>query len=174
MTPFEITKAMESMTVLVDTREQPTPKFKRRVASLGYAWRREKLEAGDYGAEYTDENGEIVRLDSLFAIERKMDIDELALCFGSERARFMREFERAAERGTRIHLLVENGSIDDIKAGKYRSKMKPQSMWASLLTLEARYNVHTHFAESKNAGWLIGAILHYELREYLERTANND
>ena len=97
MTHFEVKDALESLTVLIDTREHvDTPGFQRRAAHFP-RWRREKLDAGDYSAELTISEQKF-RIP--VAIERKMSIDELCQCFGRERARFMREFERAKENGT--------------------------------------------------------------------------
>ena len=49
-TPFEIEKMLDSMVILVDTREHPNGKFDRRVADFGCPWERCKLDFGDYGS----------------------------------------------------------------------------------------------------------------------------
>lgn len=45
-TPFEIRDALESLTVLIDTREQDTERARKRKEDFP-RWRREKLDAGD-------------------------------------------------------------------------------------------------------------------------------
>ena len=35
MTPFELKSSLESMTLLVDTREQPTENLKKRIGQTG-------------------------------------------------------------------------------------------------------------------------------------------
>ena len=46
---FEIERMMESMVVLVDTREQDTPALRRRLKAIQYPYERCKL---DYGATH--------------------------------------------------------------------------------------------------------------------------
>ena len=50
MTPFEIENSLESMTLLVDTREQPTQRLKDRLERVGLPYERKKLEQGEYSA----------------------------------------------------------------------------------------------------------------------------
>ena len=50
--PFALEKALESLTLLVDTREQDTPALRERLRSCGLPTRREKLDFGDYSCAY--------------------------------------------------------------------------------------------------------------------------
>lgn len=173
-TPFEIEKMLASMVVLVDTREHPNRKFNERVASFGYPWERAKLDFGDYSCKYTDLSGEERSLKDTIAIERKMDANELALCFGKERRRFEREFLRAKEAGAKIYLLVEEECWESIYNGeygsnpRYRSKLNPRALVASIHAWQARYQMNLQFCEEGTTGILIADILRYELRERLE------
>lgn len=123
--PFALEKALSSLTLLVDTREQDTPALRERLRSCGLPHRREKLDFGDYSCAYVDQDGEEQSLAGVVAIERKMSLDELCLCFGKDRPRFEREFQRAKEAGARLYLLVEDASWEDVLHGRYRSRMKP-------------------------------------------------
>ena len=38
MTPFELKASLESMTLLVDSREQPTENWKKRIELNGVSW----------------------------------------------------------------------------------------------------------------------------------------
>lgn len=173
-TPFEIEKMLESMVVLVDTREQPGRRFQQRAKGFGYPFERCKLDFGDYSCKYTDLSGNEISLDGKVSIERKMDLSELAMCFGKERLRFRREFERAAAAGAKVYLLIENDSWDKEyigeygKSEKYRSRFDPKALRASMLAWSARYNIHIHYCDEDIAGMLIGEILHYELKVLLE------
>lgn len=100
-------------------------------------------------------------------LERKMNLSELCLCFGSERKRFIREFERAKENNIRMWLLLENSSFKDAYAGRYRSQYKPKSLIASLLAFQARYNCRIVMCDESVSGKLIRDILYYEGREIL-------
>ena len=88
MTPFELQKTLESLTLLLDTREQETSSLKRRLKDIDLPHKRQKLDFGDYSCELTMLDGSVVRFDRLFVIERKMNIDELASCFTSQRKRW--------------------------------------------------------------------------------------
>lgn len=163
---FEVKRALESMIILVDTREQDTPALRRRLQALGRPWERAKLDAGDYSCTYEKPGGRREQLPS--CVERKMSLDELVSCFTTGRERFEREFLRAVDAGTRMHLLVENGSWDQVLSGDYRSRITPASLSASMLAWSRRYDFPIYFCRPENTGQMIYKILRYELKELLE------
>ena len=160
------------MQIVADTREQDTPAFRNRFAGSGLPIVRNKLDFGDYTADTTIGNN-IVSLAEIAVIERKMSLDELAMCFGRERGRFEREFLRAKSAGAKIYLLVENASWENLLAGKYRSKLPPKAFAASLAAWTARYDLVPVFCKAEISGRVIALILRYELRNFLERGENN-
>lgn len=166
-TPVQIEKMLTSLQIVVDTREQDTRQLRERIRGFGVPCVREKLNVGDYGALYTDADGNKQNLHSVAVCERKMSLDELCNCFTKGRKRFEREFERAKADGCRVHLIVENASYEKLLAHKYRSQLSPKSLMASLLSWSARYGMEPHFCQAETTGRLIADILHYELREYL-------
>ena len=168
MTPFELTKSLESIVCTVDTREQDTPSLRRRLKDIGFPYERKKLNFGDYSCIVTLPNGEICDLSGVFTIERKMDIDELASCFTSQRKRFTAEFERAKEAGAKIYLLLENGTMEKILNGQYRSKVHPNSLMASIFAFLVRYNCQILFCKAETSGRVIKEILYREAKEYLQ------
>ena len=166
MTPREIETALEGMVVLVDTREQDTPRLRARLKSMNCPYERETLNFGDYSAKFPI-GDDWLKLN--VAIERKMDFGELAQCFCKGRARFTREFDRAAKNNAKIYLLVENASWEDAYLGNYRSEMKPKAFIASILAWLARYDCQVIFCNQRTSGKLIRDILYREGREMLER-----
>ena len=166
MNNFEVEKALERLKILVDTREQETARFHRRMKAVGLPYERRKLDAGDYSA-VVEIDGEEVSFESDFAIERKMSLEELCSCFGQQRDRFRREFERAAASGTKIYLLVEGGSWDKIYNWDYVSKMHPNALISSLNAYRARYNMQLDFCSSSKTGDLIKEISKREAKERL-------
>ena len=168
MTPFELTKSLESIVCTVDTREQDTPSLRRRLKDIGYPYKRKKLDFGDYSCIVELPNGEICDMSNVFTIERKMDIDELASCFTSQRKRFAAEFERAKEAGAKIYMLIENATMEKIVNGQYRSKIHPNSLMASLFAFLARYNCQVVFCKPETSGRVIKEILYREAKEYLQ------
>ena len=99
MTPTEINKALDGMVLIVDTREQDTPQLRQRLESAHCEFKRGKVDFGDYSASFPLPDGGTLDLTQSVSIERKMSVDELAMCFGRERPRFEREFERAKKAG---------------------------------------------------------------------------
>lgn len=159
------------MVYCVDTREQNTAALEKRLSYL-QPFERETLLAGDYTAKTQLPNGEWFYLP--VAIERKMSLTEIAGNFCRERDRFRAEFNRARDAGIRLYVLIERASWESAYAGAYRSKMKPQSMIASLLTWMARYRCAVIMCDrSDTGGKLIRDVLRYEMREALDGMVEN-
>lgn len=167
MNNFEVDTALNSMVLLVDTREQPTDRLKRRLEDTGLPYERRKLDAGDYSCKCSLPDGTELDFSGIVAVERKMNLDELCQCFGRERARFEREFQRASGAGCRIYLIVEDGTWEKAYNGKYRSLLKPKALVASIDAFRARYGMQLDFCKSETTGRLIKDILYRELKEYL-------
>lgn len=165
---FEIDKMLNSMTILCDTREQPTERFQRRVEGFGLPHLRKCLPYGDYSAQYTDLDGETVTIENKVCIERKMSADELCTCFTKDRKRFEREFERAWADDAKIYLLIENENWEKLINGRYKSKLSPKALKASLFAWSARYNMSIFYCKEETTSGLIRDILHYELKEMLQ------
>lgn len=163
MHPLDVKSALESMVCLVDTREQDTPLFRKRMQSLGVPHERRKLNFGDYSVKCDRAD-----LSASVSVERKMHLDELCNCFCKDRKRFEREFERAKKAGAKVYLLVEDASWEQAYNGKYRSKMAPASLVASMQAWLARYNCQIIMCKQETSGKLIHDILYRELKEHLE------
>ena len=163
MHPVEVKRQLSSMVCLVDTREQDTMRARKRLASIGLPVERVTLPFGDYSARC-----ELLDLREAIVIERKMDLDEIAHCYCQDRKRFEREFERAKQAGAKVYLLIENGSWEDVYGGKYRSRMSPEALAASIQAWLARYNCQLMFCKEETSGRLIRDVLYRELKERLE------
>ena len=163
MDHFSVKRHLATMSVLCDTREQITPRSSRRLKQIGVPIERVTLSFGDYSARC-----DALDLRSSVAIERKMDLSELARCYCQDRKRFIREFERAKEAGAKLYLLVENGSLDEAYSGHYRAKVHPASLTASMLAWLARYDCQILFCKEENSGQVIHDVLFRELKERLE------
>lgn len=168
MTPFELQKTLDTLTLLLDTREQDTPSLHRRLKNIGLPHKRQKLDFGDYSCEVTLPDGCVVRFDRIFVVERKMNIDELASCFTSQRKRFTAEFERAKQAGAKIYLLIEGATMEKIVNGQYRSKVSPNALMASIFAFLVRYDCQLVFCKAETSGRVIREILYREAKEYLQ------
>jgi ERCC4-type nuclease len=168
MNPYEVKKALENLVLLVDTREQDTKLFRKRLALVGLPFVRDKLDFGDYSVKTKTEDGVEHSLKNRVCIERKMSLDELCNCYCKGRGRFSREFERAKACGAKLYLLVEDANWENVINHKYRSKMHPQAFLASLTAWLARYDCQLIFCKAETTSALIKEILYREMKEYLE------
>lgn len=168
MHPLEIESCLENLTLLVDTREQMTPRYRRRLDEIGLPVVRQKLNCGDYSAYVITDQGEKIDFSYAFSIERKMSLDELCQCYCDGRERFTREFERAKKSNTKMYLLIENADWEKVYAGKYRSLMNPAALCSSILAWLARYDCQILFCREETSGKLIKNIMHYEVKERLK------
>jgi ERCC4-type nuclease len=173
MTRSDENKIIESFSIIVDTREQATRRSEQRYKSMGVDITRAVLDFGDYTYNLTLPDGPLhditERIKPKCVVERKQNLDELAMCFTRSRDRFQREFERAAEAGARIYLLTENASFDMILSGQYRSRFQPQAFIASILSWSHRYDMVPIFCDMKSSGRLIREILFRDMKERLEK-----
>lgn len=173
MDHFEVTEALSTFQILVDNREQATPKAVERYKSFGVPYKRATLNYGDYCGTITLNDSEIYdtthAIKASCVIERKMSLDELASCFTRGRDRFRREMERAASSGSTVYLLVENATYEGIIKHRYRSKFSPTAFLASLTAWTVRYNLIPIFCKAETSGQLIKEILYRDMKERLER-----
>lgn len=174
MTHFEEMKILDSMEIIVDTREQSTPKALQRYNSFGVPYSKATLSFGDYAANFSLLDGgklyDISKtISPICVVERKMNLDELAQCFTHSRERFEREFQRAAANNCFIHLICEEGSYEKIEGHKYKCKFPPKAFIASITAWQRRYNIHVHFCSSLETGRLIKEFLYRDMKERIER-----
>lgn len=167
MNPVEVKAALKTLKLIVDTREQDTKAFRRRIELIGLPSERRKLDFGDYSASVLI-NGSELSFERSFAIERKMSLDELCACFGKDRARFSREFERARDAGAKIYLLVENATWENALNGRYKSKLHEHAFTASLFAWLARYDCQIIFCKAESTPRIIREIIYREAKERLE------
>jgi len=173
MRPKDIRAVLESMTVLVDSREQDTERARWRYASIGLPVERCTLDYGDYSYNATLPDGRRIwdtggRIKPTVAIERKMSLDELAECFGNGRDRFEREFSRAMDTGAQMWLLIEGASWENIYDHRYKSRMIPQSLAGSIFAFSRRYGLRLVFCSERTTGRIIRGILTRDLEDRLK------
>lgn len=173
MDHFERAEVLKTFRIIVDNREQRTPKAAARYNSFGVPYERGTLRFGDYCGNLTLPAGDALDIASPISprcvIERKMSLDELAMCFTRGRDRFRREMERARSCGATIYLLVEDGSCEAIINHRYRSRFRPEAFLASLFAWTVRYELRPVFCRAETSGKIIREILYRDMKERLER-----
>lgn len=167
MNPPRAEQALKSLTVLVDTREQDTPQFRCRMEAMQLPFVRKKLDFGDYSCRVSL-GGHDIDFSGQVAIERKMSLDELAQCYTRGRKRFEREFERAKAAGAKLYLLIEGADWEKAYAGRYRSRLNPKALTASMLAWLARYDCQIILCDPLTTPYLIHDICYREAKERLE------
>ena len=110
--------------IVTDSREQTPLAFPEGVETEPGS-----LPTGDYS---------IAGLEHLIAIERK-SLSDLVGCIAQERSRFIRELMRL--RAYRCKAIVIEGTVEDIVAHNYRSKVHHESVLGSLGAWFAKYEV---------------------------------
>lgn len=111
---FKITPSQSDCIVVADTREKRPWSLDPLPTEPG------TLKSGDYALR--DFPNEI-------AIERK-ELSDFVACCGHGRDRFQRELERL--KGYRVHAVIIEAGWDDLGAGEWRSKLKPQTVLQSI------------------------------------------
>lgn len=158
------------MILLVDSREKENSHILNYMAVNKISVKeKQPLKFGDYSfiKDNIDYRNQIV-------IERKNSLDELSLNLTSgkkdnlvnRRERFKNEFKRAKEAGSKIILLIENATQEDILNHNYRSKLHPNAFIGSLNSWYNKgYIDNIFFCESKNdTGWAMLKIFHQFLK----------
>jgi|GEM_PF-346003 len=145
------------MIVIVDSREQQPFTFSARP---DVEVTRATLITGDYS---------LAGFESVIACERKELNDLIACLQNGNRERFEKELARASALH-RFCVLVE-GTLEDIRNGRYRSQMKPTAALQSLFAFQIRYGTAFLFCGNRaGAEYACHSLLSkylYELRRGL-------
>lgn len=170
---------LESMKILVDRREQPTERSRRRYESFGMPYEYATLSYGDYTYNAKKPNGEWLfdeskTISAPVVVERKMNLDELASCFTHSRDRFKREFERAKEHNAKVYLLVEDATWENLLNGKYRSKFNAKAYLASLCSWIVRYDLCFINCKAESTGRIIKEFLYRDLLARIDKGEFDD
>ena len=179
METFAKIEMLESMKILIDKREQPTDRAKKRYESFEAPYERVTLSYGDYAYNAKLPNGkwlydESQTISPLFCLERKMNLDELASCFTHSRDRFEREFQRAKANSARVFLLVENSTWENLLAGRYRSKFNPKAFFASLCSWIVKYDLNFINCKEESTGKIIKEFMYRDLLNRIEKGEFDD
>ena len=169
---------LQSFMIVIDRREQDTERARKRYEAFSVPYDRATLDYGDYTYNAMIDGIPLYDTDSRIfpkcAVERKMNLDELAGCFTHERKRFQAEMERAKENKARMYLLVENASWENLINGKYKSKYNSVAFLASVTAWMARYGLQVIMCKAETSGKIIKEILYRDLKERIERGEFDD
>lgn len=174
METWDIEECLESMSVIVDTREQNSNRSEARYKGFGVPYNKQTLNYGDYTYNFKLPDGTLcypsdITISPAVMIERKMNLEELSMCFCQSRKRFQAEFERAHKNNAAIYLIIEDGSWEKLIHHRYKTQFNEKSFTASMVAWMVRYNIKPVFCQHEISGQIIKEILYRELKERLER-----
>ncbi len=167
MHSYEIDNAMETMRILIDTREKKNVHIVAALEERKRPFKPHKLNYGDYTCEYYSSENKCISFENKVAIERKAGLDELAGNITKGRERFEREFLRASADNAKIYLMIESGSYEDIKNHCYRSMLPPNAYLNTLFSWQEKYNITITFTTKKFAADYIYGTLFMALKNHL-------
>lgn len=165
-----IDKILLSIVVVVDTREKNNKHILDWFDEKEIKYIKQKLDYADYSF-YIPKN-EILGImeDTYFmdkiSIERKANLDELAMNITRHRERFKRELKR--HKGY-LTLMIEDSKYNDIYERKYRSKINVKSYIGTLHSFFSRYNVPFIFMDKKYSAKYIYFTFYYYLKNSLNK-----
>lgn len=165
-TDKEMKDIIDSMVILIDTREKDNEHITKLFKKHGILFERRKLEYGDYSFKISaDEDLNIYRdmyFDKDVVIERKGSLEELSGNFTQSRERFEKEMVLAPKEKI---LLIENASYEDLTMGNYNTSYNKRSFLASLHKWYFKYNMPFVFMKDKNCS---GVFIRYYFEYYLK------
>lgn len=147
----EIKTIRNNLFIVVDTREQENKHIIDKFIDNDIDYMKTALTAGDYsiGIKSNEETKKLgiikpILFDKDVVVERKANIDELAGNFkATDRKRIASEFAHLKASGTKVYLFVEDKDFHiNIRQGNYRSKYLPKSLYKSIKSFVARYNIN--------------------------------
>ncbi len=142
-------KFPEGFILKIDTREQEALFLDKPPSGLHIV--REVLSCGDYS---------IVGYENKITVEKKSVLDLLS-CLGQQRDRFKVEIEHMATFERKW--IVVLGSEEELLSFQVYSKMHPNSVRASICSIEVRNNIHFHYQPKKSEieRWILDRFIKY-------------
>jgi len=171
-TDKELKTVLDSLTIIIDTREQEGAHVIDYLKSKKKPFKSMKMDFGDYTFMVPANPAlqiprDIYYTDSI-VIERKAHLNEISGNLTADGGtRFEQELIRS--HGAKFYLLIENASYEMIINHKYDTQYEPKSFIARLKSFEARYGISVNFVSSKCSGNFIYHTFYYWLREQLKR-----
>lgn len=164
-TETEEKNLIDSIVVLVDTREKKNQHIIDYFDKHGIRYENRALSFGDYSF-YIAQNDSLaiprpLYMDNGVIIERKASLEELSGNFTTGRARLEEEF--ASCQAQKKYLLIENANYSDIVDGNYNTQYNKKSFLGTLHSFNHRYNLEIVFVPDSNYTpiYILGTFKYY-------------
>lgn len=169
-TDKEKKQILDSMTILVDTREKNNTDILNYFDKAKVPYKIKKLDYGDYSM-FIPANEELsiprdLYFDKIVIIERKGSLEELSGNFTeSNGSRIEKEMSLAPENKV---LVIEDATYSKLINGEYNTNFNNKSYWARIHSFWFKYGVPFFFVDDrKYTGFFIRGYLRYFLQNYL-------
>jgi len=168
-TERELDELVNSMIILIDTRERKADHITESFDKNGIAYKKKALDYGDYSFALPQNDALSIPRDMYFdqkiCIERKASLEEVSGNLTSERDRFEKELCLAPK--TKV-LLIENANYSDVVTGNYQTQYNKKSFLASLHSFWFKYDIPIMFMpDNKYSALFIKKYFEYYLKNYL-------
>lgn len=169
-TDTEKKKLVDSMIILVDTREKKNDHITKYFDEHGILYEKKAMEFGDYSF-YIPANEELsiprpIYFENDIIVERKASLEELSANFTTGRTRFEKEF--AASKAEKKYLLIENAEYGDLISGNYNTDYNKRAYWASLHSFNHKYNLEVFFIANEYSAIYILGVFQYYLKNLIK------
>lgn len=170
-TDKEKQEIINSMVVLVDTREKNNQTLLDIWDKKGLKYKKKKLDYGDYSV-MIPKNDKLniprdIYFDQKIVVERKGSLSEISGNLTNGRDRLEKKLALSP-----VHkvMLIENGSFEDIANGNYDTQYNKKSFLASLFTFQFRYDMPiVYVSEQKYTALYIRMYFEYYLKTLILR-----
>lgn len=168
-TDKEIDELVNSMVILVDTREKNADHITDAFDKAKIAYKKKALDYGDYSFLLPANDKLSIPRDLLFSnevvVERKGSLEEISGNLTNGRDRFEKELCLAPK--TKV-LLIENANYSDVATGNYQTQYNKKSFLASLHSFWFKYNAPIMFMpDNRYSALFIKKYFEYYLKNYL-------
>ncbi|HZG12709.1 MAG TPA: ERCC4 domain-containing protein [Kurthia gibsonii] len=170
-TETELKKLLDTLTIVVDTRENVNDHILRYLHEKKIPHVNKKLDTGDYSA-MIPKNPELGIMRDIYldaCLERKNSVDEITGNLQKDtRKAFENELIRSKDKPF-VLICEDLEGYEKILRGDYRSRYDPKALLGTLKTFEARYGFSIVFMDKKFSGNYIYHHFYYYAREYLKK-----
>lgn len=168
-TDKEIDELVNSMVILVDTREKNADHITDSFDKNKIAYKKKALDYGDYSFLLPANEKLSIPRDMMFdtkvVVERKGSLEEISGNLTNGRDRFEKELCLAPK--TKV-LLIENANYSDVATGNYQTQYNKKSFLASLHSFWFKYNTPIMFMpDNRYSALFIKKYFEYYLKNYL-------
>lgn len=170
-TEAEQKELLNSMVILVDTREKKNSHITDYFDEHKIKYERKALSCGDYSF-YIEANEALsiprpIYFDKAIFVERKANLEELSNNLTTGRARFEEEF--ATSTASKKYLLIENAQYSDIIEGNYDSKYNSKGYLGSLHSFNHKFDLELFFMpDNKYTAIYILGVFQYFLKSLIK------